>query len=77
MWGEEEILGTVFSRLDEEDTNFYRELSEGQVLHENIEALSRSFRVMWKSATLEEVRAVVEGTIDGNESDNAANLLPS
>jgi hypothetical protein len=64
MWGEEEILGPVISRLDEEDANFYRELIEGEVLHENIEALSRSFRAVWKSATLEEVRPVAEGTIE-------------
>lgn len=31
MWGEEEILGRVFSRLGEEDAQFYRELSEGEV----------------------------------------------
>jgi hypothetical protein len=71
MWGEEEILGTVFSRLDDEDAEFYRELSEGEVLHENIEGLSRSFRAVWKSATLEEVRPLAEGTITGEgESDN-------
>jgi len=52
MLAEEEILGRVFSRLDEEDAEFYRELSEGEVLHENIEALSRSFRAKWTSATL-------------------------
>jgi hypothetical protein len=41
------------------------------VLHENIEALSRSFRVVWTSATLEEVRSVAEGMIvDGDESNN-------
>jgi hypothetical protein len=61
MWGEEEILGPVFSRLSEEDAEFYRELSEGQVLHENIEALSRSFRVVWQSARLEEVKMVDGG----------------
>lgn len=71
MWGEEEILGRVFSRLDTEDAQFYRELSEDQALHENIEALSRSFRVKWKSAMLEEVRPVAEGIIVGEgESDN-------
>jgi len=71
MWAEEEILGRVFPRLDKEDANFYRELSEGEVLHENIEALSRSFRAVWKSATLEEVRPIAEGKIiDEAESDN-------
>lgn len=63
MWAEEEILGRVFPRLDEEDAEFYREVSEGEVLHENIEALSRSFRAVWKSTTLEEVSPVAEGII--------------
>src|ERR1044071_6734758 len=53
MWGEEEILGPVISRLDEEDANFYRELIDGEALHENIEALNQSFRVLWSGATLE------------------------
>ena len=70
MWGEEEILGPVISRLDEEDANFYRELVEGEALHENIEALNQSFRVVWSGATLEEVRPVAEGAMGGGESDN-------
>jgi hypothetical protein len=70
MWGEEEILGPVCSRLNTEDANFYRELIEGEALHDNIEALSRSFRGVWESATLEEVRPVAEGTIEREESDN-------
>lgn len=70
MWGEEEILGPVISRLDEEDANFYRELIEGEALHENIEALNQSFRVVWSGATLDEVRPVAEGTTGGGESDN-------
>jgi len=70
MWGEEEILGPVISRLDEEDANFYRELVEGEALHENIEALNQSFRVVWSGATLEEVRLVAEGRMGGGESDN-------
>lgn len=70
MWGEEEILGPVCSRLDEEDANFYREVIEGEALHDNIEALSRSFRGVWNGATLEEVRLVAEGTIEAEESDN-------
>jgi hypothetical protein len=71
MWGEEKILGLVCSRLDEEDAEFYRELIGGEALHENIEALSRSFRAVWRSATLEEVRPVAEGIIvDEGESDN-------
>lgn len=41
------------------------------MLNENIEALSRSFRAMWKSATIEKVRLVAEGVIvDAGESDN-------
>lgn len=70
MWGEEEILGPVSSRLDEEDANFYRELVKGEALHENIEALNQSFRVVWKSATLEELKPVAEGTMSNGESDN-------
>jgi hypothetical protein len=70
MWGEEEILGPVISRLDEEDANFYRELIESELLHENTEALNRAFRVVWRRATLEEVRPVAESMIeDGDESD--------
>jgi hypothetical protein len=65
MWGEEEILGPVCSRLDEEDANFYRGLIEGEALHENIEALNQSFQVVWRSARLEEVKRVAEGSING------------
>lgn len=72
MWREEEILGPVISRLDAEDANFYRELIEGEVLHENTEALNQSFRVIWRSATLEEVSPVAEGTLDRSESDNTS-----
>jgi hypothetical protein len=70
MWGEEEILGPVISRMDSEDANFYQGLIEGEALHENIEALNQSFRVVWSGATLEEVRPVAEGTMGGGESDN-------
>lgn len=48
----------------------YREVIEGEALHDNIEALSRSFRGVWNGATLEEVRPVAEGTIETEESDN-------
>jgi hypothetical protein len=70
MWAEEEILGRVFPQLGEEDANFYRELVEGEALHENIEALNQSFRVVWSGATLEEVKPVAEGSINENGSDN-------
>lgn len=70
MWGEEEILGAVISRMDKEDANFYRELIDGEALHENIEALNQSFRVVWSGATLEEVRPVAEGRMGDGESDN-------
>jgi hypothetical protein len=59
---EEEIFEPVFSRLGEDDARYFREVSEGGALWENVEVLSRSFVVSWTSASLEELRAVAIGS---------------
>jgi hypothetical protein len=66
---EGDIFGPLFSRLGGDDERFYRELSEGGVLYDNVEALSRSFRVSCVGARLEEVIGVAKGRVSG-ESDN-------
>jgi hypothetical protein len=58
---EEEILGPVFERLEEDDARYFREVSEAGELFDNIEVLSRSFRVRWTGAVLEEIRCVSKG----------------
>lgn len=63
---EENIFGPLFSRLSEEDERFYREASAEGILFDNIEPLSRSFRAKWTRATLEEIRAVGEGSFDNS-----------
>lgn len=61
---EEEIFEPLFSRLDEDDARYFREVSAAGALWENIEVLSHSFIVKWTVATLEEVRTVVQGSSD-------------
>jgi hypothetical protein len=65
---EEDILETLFARLSEEDARFYREVAD--VLFENVEALSRSFRGRMTGAVMEEVSTMVEGRLGKGESDN-------
>jgi hypothetical protein len=65
---EEDILETLFLRLSEEDARFYREVAD--VLFENVEALSRSFKGRMTGAKMEEVSMVVEGRLEKAESDN-------
>jgi hypothetical protein len=65
---EEDILETLLPRLSEEDENFYREVAD--VLFENVEALSRSFRGRMTGAKVEEVSMVAEGRLEKGESDN-------
>jgi hypothetical protein len=57
---EEDIFSPLFSRLNEEDAGYYREVSEAQMLFEAMEELSRSFTVMWVSTTLEDVNTLVK-----------------
>lgn len=61
---EEEILGPVFGRLEEEDARYFREVSAAGSLFESIEVLSRSFKVRWTGASLEEIKNVAEGLFD-------------
>jgi DNA-binding Lrp family transcriptional regulator len=65
---EEDILETLLPRLSEEDEKFYREAAD--VLFENVEALSRSFKGRMTGARMEEVCTMVEGRLEGGESDN-------
>jgi hypothetical protein len=65
---EEDILETLLPRLDEEDARFYGEVTD--VLFENVEALSRSFRGRMTGAVMEEVSMVAEGRLGKGESDN-------
>lgn len=57
---EEDIFSPLFSRLNEEDARYYREVSAEQMLFEAVEDVSRSFMVMWISATLEDVNTLVK-----------------
>lgn len=68
---EEDILEPLFSRLSEEDEQFYREVDEEDLLFHNVEALSRSFKGRWTGAMLEEVNTLAEGIIvSEGASDN-------
>lgn len=67
---EEDILGPVFRRLSAEDARYLREASEVGELFESIEVLSRSFKVRWTAARLEEVTVVAKGTPASAVSDN-------
>lgn len=64
-WIEEEILEPVFSRLDEDDARYFREVSEAGALWENVEVLSKSFAVKWTAASLDEMQTVMVGSFDG------------
>lgn len=61
---EEEILEPVFSRLDEEDERYFREVSEADMLWESVEVLSRSFVARWTGASLAEIKIVAVGSFD-------------
>lgn len=63
-WIEEEILEPVFSRLDEDDAKYFREVSEAGALWENVEVLSKSFAVKWTAASLDEMQTVMVGSFD-------------
>lgn len=67
---EEDILEPLLSRLGEEDEQFYREVDEEDLLFQNVEALSRSFKGRWTGATVEEVSTVAVGDLYEGESDN-------
>jgi hypothetical protein len=67
---EEDILEPLLPRLGEEDARFYRELNAEDLLFENVEALSRSFRGRMTRAVMEEVGIVVVGKLGSTESDN-------
>lgn len=66
---EEDIFGPLFSRLEEEDESFFREVSEEDSLFDHMEVLSRSVRVNWTGGVLEEVSQVVEAVMGEGESD--------
>lgn len=61
---EEDILGPLLSRLSEEDEQFYREVDKEDLLFQNVEALSRSFKGRMIRAVMEEVSKVAEGRIE-------------
>lgn len=61
---EEEILESLFSRLEEEDARYFRDMSASGTLWENVEVLNQSFVVRWRAAALDEVRSVAEGSFD-------------
>jgi len=64
---EEEILEPLLDRLEEDDARYFRDVSAAGELFENIEVLSRSFRVRWMSAVLDEIIPVSKGVLDENE----------
>lgn len=61
---EEEILEPLFSRLGEEDAQYFMEMSAAGTLWENVEVMNKSFIVRWKGATLDEVRSIADGSVD-------------
>jgi hypothetical protein len=63
---EEDIFEPLFSKLSQDDERFYRQVSEEQILYEQIEPLSRSFKARWIGATLEEIERVAEGSFDNS-----------
>jgi hypothetical protein len=63
---EEDIFEPLFSKLSQDDERFYRQVSAEQILFEQIEPLSRSFKAKWTGATLEEINAVAEGSFDNS-----------
>lgn len=65
---EEDIFEPLFSKLSRDDERFYRQVSKGKILFDQIEPLSRSFKAKWTGATLEEINALAEGSF-GNTSE--------
>jgi len=61
---EEQILEPLFERLEEADTRYFLEVSAAGELFDNIEVLSRSFRVRWTAAALDEITPVARGMLD-------------
>jgi hypothetical protein len=58
---EAEIFSPLFSRLSEEDAQYYRRESAKQRFYEAIEELSTSGRMRWVGAILEEVQPIAVG----------------
>lgn len=62
---EDEILGTLFSRLSSEDAVYFREAIGSNAMFEAVEVLSHSFKITWVSATLDELKEVARALLDG------------
>ena len=68
---EEEILEPVFSTLEEDDAQFFREVRQDGILWENTEQFEFCFAVDWTGATLIEIAAKKEGDPTAAEAGQA------
>jgi len=68
---EEEILEPVFSALEEDDTQFFREVRRDGILWDNTEQFEFCFAVDWTGATLIEIAAQKEGDPTASETGQA------
>lgn len=65
---EEEMLEPVYSAMEEDDAQFFREVSRDGILWDNTEQFEFCFAVDWTGATLIEIAAKKEGDPTASET---------
>lgn len=58
---QEEMLEPIYSRMREDDAQFFREVREADIFWENTERMELCFEVEWTSASLVEIKCEREG----------------
>lgn len=64
---QEEMLEPVYSRMREDDAQFFREVREADIFWENTERMELCFEVEWTGASLIEIRWEREGDASATE----------
>jgi hypothetical protein len=64
---EDEIIERVYSKMESEDAQYFREAKENGFLYENLMLFETAFELDWKSAEIKDVRVMKEGQVDEEE----------
>lgn len=64
---QEEMLEPVYSRMREDDAQFFREVREADIFWENTEQMELCFEVEWTGASLLEIKWEREGDLSEAE----------
>lgn len=53
---EEDVIRSVYDRMDSQDSEFFREVSEEGLLWDNMQLVDERFQIRWAGGSIEEVR---------------------